>query len=122
MKRPVEPLARCEPVDNVTFSWLAEESGCVLPRGKDVPAPTPSVSAYRSLWGAGGCLSLVVWENGCLQVHQGEMTSHLSLSCSVRACSQPSILGACSFFSSCWPPECESWRQVGGHCSPCFMP
>lgn len=43
-----------QPVDNVTFSWLTEESGCVLPRGKDVPAPTPSVRAYLSLWGAGG--------------------------------------------------------------------
>lgn len=36
----MEPPARCEPVDTVTFSWPAEESGCVLPREKDAPAPT----------------------------------------------------------------------------------
>lgn len=37
----MEPLARCEPMDNVTFSWPTEESGCVLLRGKDALAPTP---------------------------------------------------------------------------------
>lgn len=36
----MEPPARCEPVDTVTFPRPAEECGCVLLRGKDTLAPT----------------------------------------------------------------------------------
>lgn len=64
-------------------------------RGERTFQLPPHLSGLICLCGGlgGVCLGLVVWENGCLQVHQGEMTSHLSLSGSVRACSHPSIPG-----------------------------
>lgn len=57
--------------------------------GKDTPAPT---RICQGLSGSvrGAPWAWYSWEDGCLQVHQGEMTSHLSPSCSVRARSHPS--------------------------------
>lgn len=50
----MEPLARCELVDTVTFPRPAEECGCVLLRGKDTPAPTRICQCLSGSAGGGG--------------------------------------------------------------------
>lgn len=104
----MEPLARCEPMDYVTFSWPAEESGCVLLRGEGRSGSHPHLSALICLR-AGGCLSLVrLGEWMPSSASGGNDQSFISfLQCQSL---QPSILEVCnsSVFSSCWP------RKRGG--------
>lgn len=94
-KGPVEPPARCEPTDNVTFCRSAEESGCVLPRGgggggwRGRTLGSPPHLSVLICPRAGGCLSVVRPREWMPSSASGEMTSHLSLSCSVKSCSHP---------------------------------